>query len=70
MIFISHDLGAISRVADRIIVMNKGKVVDRGTFREIVDGAKDPYTRLLIEKRKAVMGQYVRALGNKEVEYA
>ena len=70
MIFISHDLGAISRVADRIIVMNKGRVVDRGTFRQIVDEAKDPYTRLLIEKRKAVMSQYVRVLGNKEVEYA
>lgn len=58
MLFISHDLGAISCVADRIIVLNKGKLVDEGGFEEIINSAKDPYTRLLIEKRKAVMKRY------------
>ena len=36
MIFISHDLNAISRVADRIMVLNHGAVVDRGDFRHIL----------------------------------
>ena len=32
MVFISHDLNAISRVADRIVVLNQGLVVDQGDF--------------------------------------
>lgn len=62
MIFISHDLGAISRVADRIVVLNEGRVVDRGDFEEILHHAADPYTRLLIEKRADVMRRYRAAL--------
>lgn len=36
MIFISHDLNAISRVADKIVVFNQGMVVDRGDFQHII----------------------------------
>lgn len=58
MIFITHDLGAISKMADRIIVMNRGQIVDRGDFHHILHHAKDPYTRMLVEKRLAVMDRY------------
>lgn len=58
MIFITHDLGAISRVADRMIVMNSGRIVDQGDFHHILHHAKDPYTRMLVEKRLAVMDRY------------
>lgn len=58
MVFITHDLGVANYIADRIVVMNKGRIVDTGTFREIVDKAKDPYTQLLIEKKTAVMRRY------------
>ena len=58
MIFITHDLGAISKVADRIIVMNRGQIVDRGDVHHILRHAKDPYTRMLVEKRLAVMDRY------------
>ena len=70
MIFISHDLGAVSRIADRILVLNKGKVVDEGSFEYILNHAQDPYTRLLIEKRKEVMSRYHRALGKGGKKYA
>lgn len=63
MIFISHDLGAVSAIADRIIVLNKGRIADEGSFEHILNNAKDPYTRLLIEKRKEVMGRYHKAIG-------
>ena len=53
MLFITHDLGAISKVADRILVMNSGQIVDSGDFEHIRNHAQDPYTRLLIEKRSA-----------------
>ena len=58
MVFITHDLGVASYISDRILVMNAGRIVDTGTFREIVQSAKDPYTRLLIEKKTAVMRRY------------
>lgn len=58
MIFISHDLSAISSIADRILVMNAGKIVDQGDFEHILHHAEDPYTRLLVEKRSAVMRSY------------
>ena len=50
LLFITHDLGAISKVADRILVMNSGHIVDSGDFEHIRNHAQDPYTRLLIEK--------------------
>lgn len=62
LLFISHDLNAISFIADRIVVLNSGCVVDKGSFLEILAGASDPYTRLLVEKRAAVMKRYRNAL--------
>ncbi|MBE7720385.1 MAG: ABC transporter ATP-binding protein [Lacrimispora celerecrescens] len=70
MIFISHDLGAISCVADKLLVLNQGKVADQGSFRQVLHHPADPYTRLLIEKRAAVMGKYRTALQKGEVIYA
>ena len=66
MIFITHDLGAISKVADRIMVMNSGQIVDQGDFHYILHHAKDPYTRLLVEKRMAVMDRYRDILKREE----
>ena len=70
MIFISHDLNAISRVADRIVVLNQGLVVDRGDFEHILHHASDPYTKLLVEKRADVMRRYCHVLQGKERNYA
>lgn len=62
MIFITHDLGAISKVADDLVVMNSGTIADRGSFSHILHHASDPYTRLLVEKRSAVMKNTGKAL--------
>lgn len=70
MLFITHDLGAISKVADRILVMNSGHIVDSGNFEHIRNHAQDPYTRLLIEKRSAVMHYYREVLHRKEISHA
>ena len=70
MVFISHDLNAISRVADRIVVLNQGRVVDEGDFQHILHHAQDPYTRLLVEKRADVMRRYRQVLAGKEQSYA
>lgn len=70
MIFITHDLGAISCIADRILVLNKGRVVDEGDFSHILNHAQDPYTRLLIEKRTEVMERYRMAIRKGGQKYA
>lgn len=67
MVFISHDLGVIAEIADEVLVMNKGQVADRGTFQEIMMHAQDPYTKLLVEKKQAVMTRYREALAGKRV---
>lgn len=62
IVFVTHDLGVAAALADKVVVLNSGKVVDEGSFGEIVHRAKDPYTKLLIEKRTAVMRRYSMAL--------
>jgi peptide/nickel transport system ATP-binding protein len=47
-LFISHDLGVIHHVADRVLVMNEGRVVESGTAAEIFAAPRHPYTRKLL----------------------
>ncbi|MEH1898077.1 MAG: ABC transporter ATP-binding protein [Nostoc sp.] len=51
MIFITHDLGLISEIADQVAVMYKGKVVESGTSRQIFSTPQHPYTKGLIACR-------------------
>lgn len=62
MLFITHDVSVISHIADEVIVLNKGKLVDRGHFSEILKNPKDAYTKLLIEKKLAVADHYKSVL--------
>jgi ABC-type dipeptide/oligopeptide/nickel transport system ATPase component len=48
MLFISHDLGVVSRVADRVAVMYAGEIVETAPVDRIFSGAVHPYTRGLI----------------------
>lgn len=47
-LFISHDLGAVAEVADRVVVMQNGGIVEQGTRDEIFDHPQHPYTRALL----------------------
>ncbi|GAB3139328.1 ABC transporter ATP-binding protein [Marisediminicola antarctica] len=47
-LFVSHDLAVVDRLADRIVVLNHGKLVEEGTPDEILRNPKDPYTQRLI----------------------
>ena len=51
MIFITHDLGVVSEIADDVIVMNKGVIVEKGTTRDILNNPQHPYTKGLIACR-------------------
>lgn len=48
VIFISHDLGVVSHVADNVVVMQHGKVVEQAPSSEIFHNAQHPYTQKLI----------------------
>jgi peptide/nickel transport system ATP-binding protein len=51
VIFITHDLGVVAEVADRIVVMYRGKVVEQGTAKEIFNNPKHPYVKGLLACR-------------------
>lgn len=51
MIFITHDLGVVSEIADDVIVMNKGVIVEKGKTHDILNNPQHPYTKGLIACR-------------------
>ena len=48
MLLITHDLGIVRKMADRVCVMNNGEIVERGATREIFASPQHPYTKHLI----------------------
>jgi peptide/nickel transport system ATP-binding protein len=51
VIFITHDLGVVAEIADRVIVLFKGEIVETGTVRSIFNDPKHPYTKGLLACR-------------------
>jgi oligopeptide/dipeptide ABC transporter ATP-binding protein len=62
IIFVTHNLGIVARMCDRMAVMYAGRIVENGTVRNLFDAPKHPYTR-------ALLGSITR-LGSKEPLYA
>jgi microcin C transport system ATP-binding protein len=48
LLFITHDLGIVRRIADRVCVMNGGKIVEQGPVEQVFTAPKHPYTRALL----------------------
>lgn len=60
MLFITHDFGVVEDIADDVIVMFKGKIVERGEVNQVLKKPKHPYT-------KALLGCVPDALGKKQL---
>jgi microcin C transport system ATP-binding protein len=48
MLFITHDLGIVRKLADRVCVMNSGKIVERGPMERVFTAPEHPYTQALL----------------------
>src|SRR5471032_1856407 len=48
LLFITHDLGIVRRIADVVCVMNGGKIVEQGPVEQVFTAPKHPYTRALL----------------------
>ncbi len=48
MLFVAHDIAVVRYLCDRMLVMTRGKIVERGNAREVCANPKDPYTAKLI----------------------
>jgi peptide/nickel transport system ATP-binding protein len=58
IIFITHDLGVIAEIADRVLVMYKGDIVEQGPIHEIFANPKHPYTKGLLACRPPLDKRY------------
>ncbi len=54
IIFISHDLSLVSEIADRVLVMYKGKIVEQGSTQSIFKSPQQEYTKALIHARPSL----------------
>jgi peptide/nickel transport system ATP-binding protein len=49
ILFITHDFGVVAEIADRVVVMRYGRVVEQGTVEEILQNPQHTYTRMLLD---------------------
>ena len=57
VLFITHDMGVVAEVADDVLVMRSGHVVEKGSVHDVFSNPSDPYTRSLIEAAPSVAGK-------------
>ncbi len=64
VLLITHDLGVVAEVCDRVVVMYAGQVVETGTVHEIFQNPRHPYTRGLLDSLPSVdnPGQRLRSI--------
>ena len=60
MIFITHDLGIIAEICDRVMVMYAGKIIEEGTLDDIFNHTKHPYTEGLFHSLPDIENRQVK----------
>jgi peptide/nickel transport system ATP-binding protein len=49
VLFVTHDLGVVAEIADRVVIMYAGKVMERGDVHDLFDQPSHPYTQALLD---------------------
>ncbi|MCS0495641.1 ABC transporter ATP-binding protein [Ancylobacter sp. MQZ15Z-1] len=49
LLMITHDLGIVAGMADRVVIMNAGRIVEAGTVKQVFESPQHPYTRSLLD---------------------
>jgi oligopeptide/dipeptide ABC transporter ATP-binding protein len=65
VLIVSHDLAVVSEVADRIVVMYAGEVVEDGSLREVLGTPSHPYTQCLLDTVPSAKARPPRKLGDR-----
>lgn len=63
LVFVSHDLPVVARVARDLVVMRDGRVVERGPVADLLAGGREPYTRELVAAARAAAGSLPDPVG-------
>ena len=58
VLFVTHDLGVVAEIADRVVVMYRGKIVEQGNTRDIFERPSHPYVKGLLACRPTLETQY------------
>ena len=58
LLFVTHDLGVLSVLADNLIIMQNGEIAEKGRTEEIMSNPKHEHTKFLIETRRALMDRF------------
>ena len=62
VLFISHDLNLVSEIADEVVVMKKGEVVEYGTVKQVFLNPKAEYTKALIKSKPTTDKRFIKLL--------
>ena len=62
ILLITHDIGLVAQMADRVLVMYAGQIVEEGTAREIFKNPRHPYTRALLRSVPSIRDDAARRL--------
>lgn len=68
IMFISHDLSLVSHIADKVLVMNQGYVVEQGDTRQVFTQPQSEHTRYLIDTRLKLINRFKQMMSTADVD--
>ncbi len=68
VLFITHDMGVVNEIADRVLVMNKGQVVEQGRKDDVLKNPQQDYTKMLLAAVPSMTPPPPRVIGNTVIQ--
>jgi len=61
LLFISHDLGVVQHISDRVLVFHRGEIVEQGKVAPLFDSPQHPYTQTLLSSLPGIRSKALHA---------